>query len=166
MLAGELAAGQPPGRVLATAATVCPALAGAVAAHRLGGSVPDVAPLRGRASPVPATCAWSRPPGRSRTAPGPAWPRRSTGVAVALRERQPPRRLVGSELASARATARLMAALPVLTLLMGSGIGGDPSGFLLGSPGGWACLAGGLAFGLAGLWWIEAIAGAVEERAA
>ena len=59
-----------------------------------------------------------------------------------------------------------MVALPVLTLLMGSGIGGDPVGFLVGWPGGWACLAGGLALGLAGLGWIEAIAGAVEERAA
>ena len=59
-----------------------------------------------------------------------------------------------------------MVALPVLTLLMGSGIGCDLAAVLVGSPGGWACLAGGLALGLAGLAWIEAIAGAVEERAA
>ena len=46
---------------------------------------------------------------------------------------------------------------------MGSGAGGDPWGFLLGHPAGLLCLAGGLAFGLAGLWWIEAIAAAAEE---
>ena len=165
VMAGELAAGLPPGRVLATAATVCPELAGVVAAHRLGGSVPDS--LRSAAAEPGAgdlalvAAAWQV---AHRSGAGLA--EALSGVSVALRERQSLRRLVGSELSSARATARLMVALPVLTLLMGSGIGGDPVGFLIGSPGGWACLGGGLALGLAGLAWIEAIAGAVEERAA
>jgi len=165
VMAGELEAGLPPGRVLAAAAIVCPELAGVVAAHRLGGSVP--ASLRAAADQPGAgdlalvAAAW-QVAHRSGTGLAEAL----AGVSVALRERQSLRRLVGSELSSARATARLMVALPVLTLLMGSGVGGDPVGFLIGTPGGWACLAGGLALGLAGLGWIEAIAGAVEERAA
>ena len=165
VMAGELAAGLPPGRVLATAATVCPELAGVVAAHRLGGSVPEslrsAAAEPGAGDLVLVAAAWQV---AHRSGAGLA--EALSGVSMALRERQSLRRMVGSELSSARATARLMVALPVLTLLMGSGIGGDPVGFLIGSPGGWACLAGGLALGLAGLGWIEAIAGAVEERAA
>ena len=165
MMAGELAAGLPPGRVLAAAATVCPELTGVVAAHRLGGSVPDslcsAAAEPGAGDLVLVAAAWQV---AHRSGAGLA--EALGGVSVALRERQSLRRLVGSELSSARATARLMVALPVLTLVMGAGVGGDPVGFLIGSPGGWACLAGGLALGLAGLGWIEAIAGTVEERAA
>jgi tight adherence protein B len=83
-------------------------------------------------------------------------------VAGALGERQRTRRLVASELASARSTARLMAVLPVFTLLMGAGAGGDPVNFLLGTTPGLVCLAAGGACELAGLAWIERIAASVE----
>jgi tight adherence protein B len=52
----------------------------------------------------------------------------------------------------------VVACLPVVALLMGSGAGADPWAFLLGHPVGLACLAGGTGCGIAGLTWIVALA--------
>ena len=53
-----------------------------------------------------------------------------------------------------------VALLPLAVLLMGSGAGSDPWGFLLTTPIGLACLAAGLALIALGLWWIERLADA------
>jgi tight adherence protein B len=84
-----------------------------------------------------------------------------TQVVESARARQSTAALVRSELASAQATARLVAALPVATLAMSSGIGADPWDFLLHRPAGVACLAAGLALVLGGLAWIDRIAARV-----
>ncbi len=162
LLAGELVAGQPPGRALGHAADSWPPLRPVAEAFGLGGDVP--AALRAVAA---------RPGAGDLRLLAAAWAvahRTGHGLADAvqrcadsIRSGQATRRLVEGELSSARATVRLVAGLPVLALLMGSGAGGDPVGFLLGHPVGLACLAGGLAFGFAGLWWIEAIAGDVDS---
>lgn len=73
-------------------------------------------------------------------------------------------RTVSTELASARATARLMVLLPVVTLGLASGAGSTPWRLLVSDPVGVACLAAGTALTLAGLLWIDRIADGVVRR--
>lgn len=162
-LAGDLEAGASPGVALHRAAVRWPAFAGPASAHALGGSVPDawreLARLPGAADLRVVAAAWQV---AERTGAGLA--DALAAVGAGLRDQQRTRRLVASELASARATARLMAALPLLTLAVGSGAG-DPIGFLVGTPVGLACAAAGLGLGFVGVAWIEAIATGLEEDA-
>jgi len=73
-------------------------------------------------------------------------------------------RTVGTELASARATARLMVLLPVVTLGLAAGTGSAPWRLLVSDSLGVACLAGGTVLALAGLLWIDRIADGVVGR--
>ena len=161
-MSAELAAGQPPGLALGRAATSWPLLAPVAEASDLGGDV-ALALRRVAAEPVPATCAVSPGRGCWPTAAAPASPRRSTGSPASIRADRALRRVVESELASARATARLVAGLPLVVLLLGNGGGASAWAFLLRTPVGLLCLAAGLALGLAGLWWIERIAAQVTR---
>ena len=157
VVAAELGAGQPPAAALRAAVESWPGLRVAADTADLGGDVP--ASLRASAL-TPGASALQLLAGAwvvsLRTGAGLA--DAAAQVARSVGEDQALARLVGGELASARATAKLMAVLPFLALLMGSGAGGDPWHFLLASPWGTACLAVGLSLTFAGLWWIEAIA--------
>lgn len=159
-LVGELRAGQPLTASLEHCLEVWPAFEPVVAAGRLGADVPGA--LR-RLGTVPGAeglreiaSAWQV---SQRSGSGLA--AALSHVAVTARERQGTRRLVQGELASAQATARLVAGLPLASLAMSAGIGGHPWHFLLATPLGVACLGLGALFAFAGLLWIDRIATAV-----
>ena len=69
-----------------------------------------------------------------------------------------------AHLAAPRATARMLATLPAIGILLGLALGGDPLGWLIGTSIGRGCLAAGLAFTAAGLWWVHRIADRVERH--
>ncbi len=163
LLAAELSAGLSPGLALQHAAQSWPSLEPVAEAERLGADVPaawrTLAELTSGAADLRLVGAgWDA---AVRTGGGLA---EATGrVATSIRANRASDRLIASELASARATSRLVAGLPVVALLMGTSEDSHPVEFLVSDPVGLACLAGGLAFGLAGLWWIEAIAAGVHR---
>lgn len=161
-LRAELVAGQPPAAALERVGTDWPFLAPAARVARAGGDVPaslrqlGAQPGAGDLRVVAAAWQVAHRAGHGLAA--------ALGrVADELRAAEQTRRVVAGELASARATARLVAALPVAALLLGSGSGADPWTFLLTEPAGLACLGGGLGCLVAGLAWIEALARDVEQ---
>lgn len=157
VIANQVRVGRIPAEALALAAEDAPVLAVAARVQRNGGDV--VAALLGEAD---------RPGCRGLRDLARAWQVGTrTGapmadlldqVATALRQDQSVERTVASELAGPRATGRVMAVLPLCGIGLGYLLGGDPLGFLLAGPLGWACLVGGAVLAAAGVLWIEGLA--------
>jgi tight adherence protein B len=86
-------------------------------------------------------------------------------LAEGLAADQAQRLLVESELAGPRASAGLLAMLPVAGLVLAAGLGARPMQVLLHTPVGLACLAAGVALDAAGvLWTARLIAAARQAR--
>ena len=177
-LSGELRAGRAP--VLALRAAVAPhrPLTAPRSAGPPGGgarSTPAWAAL-GRASPSEVGALLERAsaePGRTGLRQlGVCWQvAEESGAALAeavdrvaehLRDEERVRREVSVLLAGPRATARLLAALPVVGLLLGLALGADPLGVLIGTPLGRGCGLLGLLLAVLGWFWTRRLAAAVD----
>jgi tight adherence protein B len=161
-LCGELAAGQPVATAVERAVVAWPEAAPVARAARLGADVPEALRALARSPGAEGVgrlaAAW-----QLSASSGAGLSQASRRVLETARARQATERLVQSEVASARATARLVCGLPVVVLLAAQGAGARPWAFLTGHPVGLACLASGLALSLAGLTWIDRIAASAVE---
>lgn len=162
-MAADLASGQPPLAALRRSAEDWPELEPAASAGDMGADVPValrvLSTLPGAGQLRTLAASWEV---AHRTGAGLA---DAVGRAAdTIRSDRRTARLVAAELASARATARMLAVLPVGVLLMGVGVGGDPVGFLLGTPVGLGCLVVGLVLCWVGLTWLDRIADQVLRR--
>ena len=157
VLASYLRVGQVPSAALAIAAADCEVLRTGHQAHTLGGDVVDVwrqqARLPGHGGLLELGRAWQ-------VSVETGAPMSSTldQVAASLSADQELTQVINSELAAARATSKVMAALPPCGIGIGYLLGGDPAGWLLDGPAGWACLLAGILLACAGVLWIEALA--------
>ncbi|WP_240197707.1 type II secretion system F family protein [Nonomuraea lactucae] len=161
-LSAELTAGRTPGEALtrAVAAVDFPdpeALRPLVAAARDGGDVSaaliSVAPTHGGEGLRRLAACWE-----VSVTVGAGLAALVERVGSTLRAAQAHRQDVAAQLAGPRATARMLAVLPALGLLMAGALGMRPLDFLFGSLPGLACLMAGIALDACGLWWTNRMA--------
>jgi tight adherence protein B len=157
VLASYLRVGQVPSAALAIAAADCDVLREGQRAHTLGGDVVSVwrqqARRRGHMGLLDLARAW-----QVSVETGAPMSSMLDQVASSLSADQSLMGVVNSELAAARATSKVMAALPPCGIGIGYLLGGDPVRWLLAGPAGWACLLSGMLLACAGVLWIEALA--------
>ncbi|MEL4503633.1 pilus assembly protein TadB [Luteococcus sp. H138] len=162
-VAGQLRIGAVPSVALVSAAVDSPCMERAAATQAIGGDVGQA--LRGagaepgREGLVSLARAWEL--GERTGAPIASL---ALQVSDQVRRDVAAKRLIDSELAGPRATARLLACLPLIGILMGKISGGDPVGFLTGTLLGQGCLAAGVVLACTGVLWTEQMARRVEER--
>jgi tight adherence protein B len=158
VLASELRAGRPSDLALDAAATVAEGalaatLSSAASASRFGAE--PAAALRSGAeeSAVPEVLRGLGACWQVCSATGSSLATAVDRLAEALRAAQAQRASVEAELAGPRATAVLLAVLPVFGLALAAGLGAHPLRVLLHTPLGATCLAVGVGLDLVGLWW-------------
>ncbi|MEU6817377.1 type II secretion system F family protein [Streptomyces sp. NPDC046860] len=165
VLAGEVRAGRQPGEALLRAGRdsggLGEAQAAVIAAARFGGDVPGALAAAAR---VPGAEGLSGLAACWRVAVD-----QGAGLAAgldrldgALRAERDQRADLRAQLSGARATALLLAVLPLLGLLLGAAMGAEPLRVLLHTGAGLGCLVAGAAFEGAGVWWAARIVRGAE----
>ena len=163
LVGGELAAARTKPALTGCPAAVPVPLDGTLllAAVRYGGSVPEafraMAELPGAEGAAGIAACW-----QVASSSGAGLAAGLDRVAEGLRAESALHETVRAELAGARSTAALLAALPLFGLLLGAGLGADPLRVLLHTPGGLACLALGALLECAGIAWTGRIARGAE----
>ncbi|MEV0830642.1 type II secretion system F family protein [Nonomuraea rubra] len=161
-LAAELSAGRTPSDALTRAVTAVdlpdPALLRPViAAARDGGDVSAAltssAPQEGGEGLRHLAACWE-----VSTTAGAGLASLIDRVAHTLRTAQAHRQDVAAQLAGPRTTARMLAALPALGLLMAAALNMHPLSFLFGTLPGLMCLLAGVTLDVCGLWWTTRMA--------
>jgi tight adherence protein B len=157
VLASYLRVGQVPSAALSIAAADCQVLREGHQAGTLGGDVVEVWRQQSRRAGHSGLLELARAWQVSNEAGAPMSATLDQ-VAASLAADQALTRVIDSELATARATSKVMAALPACGVGIGYLLGGDPGRWLLAGPSGWACLLVGVLLACAGVLWIEALA--------
>ncbi|GAA2220357.1 hypothetical protein GCM10009850_122280 [Nonomuraea monospora] len=161
-LAAELSAGRTPSESLTRALTAVDLpdptiLRPVMAAARDGGDVcaalTSAAPQAGGEGLRQLAAAW-----QVSTTAGAGLASLVDRVAHTLRAAQTHRQDVAAQLAGPRTTARMLAALPALGLLMAAALNMHPLSFLFGTLPGLMCLISGITLDVCGLWWTTRMA--------
>lgn len=163
-LAAELRAGAPPALALDRATRSNPRCVcrHALAAARYGGDVAlaldrDAAEV-GLSSLRALAALW-----RVSHNSGAGMARAAQRLARAEAASEVVRRELTTQLAGPRASARVLAGLPVFGLLLGAGLGASPVAWLLGSPVGFVVLTAGIGLEVVGLVWVHRLVRSVES---
>lgn len=170
-LAAELRAGRTPGEALDAAGALArgpsrAALLAGAAASRWGGDVPRALLAEASPSAVPevlrglAAC-WQVCAGA-----GSGLAAAVERLADGLRGRQAQERAVAAALAGPRASAGLLALLPLAGTALAAGLGAHPVHVLLHTPLGLGCLVGGAALDVGGLWWTHRLVARAADAVA
>ena len=159
-LAAELVAGQPPLAAVVRASGDPPVWPRARAAARRGGDVAAALQLDAAQHPMLAQVAacW-----RAGSDSGAGLAAAVSRVAEAARAAEDVRVDLEGQLAGPRASARMLAVLPLVGIGFGLMLGGDPVAWLLTSTPGRLCLLAGVLLTVAGVWWTGRIAASVER---
>ena len=157
-LSAELRAGRAPDEALALAVecatgAVARALAAAAAAARLGADVGAVLMAEVDTSAAPALLRGLAACWTLCAATGGGLADAVDQLAASLRQVHDQDEEVQAELAGPRATAGLLAVLPLAGMGLAASLGARPLHVLLDTPAGVGCLAAGIGLDLLGLWW-------------